>query len=129
MPVCLVGFSYHEPEPYVLWQRDVVEDFERSTGLWVTADTPAEAVAWGQRVGETLHRQVNGDPAADWAGAGHFCWVEESPTMSGWAHCLDFFQRVRVGEMPPVDCMGTEAYRRWQGSKHAERGAAAVGGA
>ena len=120
MPEYLVGFSYHDPESYALWQRGMVEDFESSTGLWVTADTPAEAVAWGERVAEALQRQVTGDPAADWAGVGHFAWVEESPAVSGWAHCLDFFQRVRAGEMPPLDAIGTEAYCRWQEQRHAE---------
>ena len=52
MPEYLVGFSYHEPESYALWQRDITEDFESSTGLWITADTPAEAIAWGKRVAE-----------------------------------------------------------------------------
>ncbi len=114
MPGYLVGFSYHEPEPYALWQQGVIEDYESSTGLWVTADTLAEAVARGERIAEALHQRVNGDPEADWSGAGHFCWVEEIPAECGWAHCLAFFQRVRVGEVPPLDRMGTEAYIRWQ---------------
>lgn len=113
----LIGFSYHEPEPYALWQRGAIEDFESSTGLWVTANTVAEAISWGERVAEMLHRRVNNDPVADWTKAGHCCWVEESPTTSCWAHCLDFFQRVRVGEIPPLDCMGTNAYVRWQKAK------------
>ena len=117
MPEYLVGFGYHEPEPYALWQRGVIEDFESSTGLWVTADTAAEAIAWAEQVAAALHQKVNGNPAADWAGSGYFCWVEESPARSGWAHCLGFFQRVRVGEMPPLERMGTEAYLRWQEHK------------
>jgi hypothetical protein len=120
MPEDLIGFSYHEPERHALWQRGVVEDFESSEGLWVTADTPTEAIAWGERVAEALHRRVNNDPAADWSGAGHFCWAEESPATSGWGHCLDFFQRVRVGEMPSLDRMGTDAYVRWQEQRRAE---------
>lgn len=125
MPDYLLDFSYHEPEPFALWQRGVIEDFESGTGLWVTADTPAAAVAWAERVAEALHRRVNGDPAADWRGAGRFCRVEASPAASGWAHCLDFFRRVRAGEMPPLDQMGTEAYVRWQEQRHAaEPGAA-----
>ncbi len=120
MPEYLVGFSYHEPQPFAQWQRGMIEDYESSTGLWVTADTPAEAVAWGERVAQALHRLVNKDSNADWAGAGHFCWVEDSPATNGWGHCLDFFQRVRVGEMPSLDQMGTEAYRRWQEQRHAE---------
>jgi hypothetical protein len=120
MPEYLVGFSYHEPESFAQWQRGLIEDYESSTGLWVTADTPAEAVAWGERVGAALHQRVNSDPAADWAGAGHFCWVEDSPAASGWTHCLDFFQRVHVGEMPLLDRMGTQAYSRWQEQRRAD---------
>jgi hypothetical protein len=128
MPEYLVGICYHEPEPFALWQRGVIEDYESSTGLWVAAESPDEAVAWGKRVGEALHRMVNGDPSADW-GVDYSCWLEESPATSCWAHCLDFFQRVRVGEMPRLDQMGTEAYVRWQEQRHAEPGAAADGGA
>lgn len=113
MPEYLIGIGYHEPGPFALWQRGVIEDYESSTGLWVTAESPAKAVAWGERVGEALHRKVNGDPTADWR-ADYSCWLEESPATSGWAHCLNFFQRVRVGEMPPLDQMSTEAYLRWQ---------------
>jgi hypothetical protein len=113
MPEFLVGIGYHEPEPFAQWQRGLIEDYESSTGLWVVADTPEQAVAWGGRVGEALHRRVNNDPLADWS-ADYSCWLEESPTKSGWAHCLDFFQRVRVGEMPALECMETEAYHRWR---------------
>jgi hypothetical protein len=122
MPEYLVGFTYHEREPYALWQRGVIEDFESSTGLWVTAGTPAEAVAWAERVAEDLHRLVNADPAADWRQAEHFCWIEESPATSSCAHCLDFFPRVRVGEIPPLAGMVSQAYARWQAQKSAESG-------
>ena len=113
MPEYLVGFSYHEPEPFSQWQHGLIEDHESSTAVWVAADTSAEAVAWGERVGEALHRRVNDDPTADWAAAGHSCWVEESPEASCWAHCLDFFLHVQVGELPLLDRMGAEAYNRW----------------
>jgi hypothetical protein len=113
MPEYLVGICYHKPEPFAQWQRGVIEDYESSTGLWVTADTPAEAIEWGERVGEALHRLVNGAPTADWS-ASYSCWLEESPATSEWAHCLNFFQRVQLGEMLPLDQMGTEAYIRWQ---------------
>jgi hypothetical protein len=113
MPEYLVGICYHEPEPFALWKRGVLEDYESSTGLWVIAESPEEAIRWGEHVGEALHRKVNGDPVADWR-ADYSCWLEESPKTSCWAHCLDFFQRVQVGEMPPLDEMGTEAYVRWQ---------------
>lgn len=71
MPEYLVGFTYHEPKWYALWKRGVIEDFESGTGLWVTAGTPADAIAWAERVAEALHRLVNADPAADWRQAEH----------------------------------------------------------
>jgi hypothetical protein len=117
MPEYLVGFSYHEPGPYALWQQGVVEDFESSTGLWITANTSMEAISWAEQVAVALHRIVNNDPIADWRSAGHFCWIEDSPMTSSWRHCLEFFQHVRFGEMPSLDLMGTEAYCRWMDTK------------
>jgi hypothetical protein len=114
MPEFLIGFGYHEPEPYASWQRSEIEDYESSTGLWVEASTPQEAVEWGSHVAEALHRLVNSDPAADWRSE-HTCWAEPTPSASGWSHCLDFFLRVRVGEMPDLSQMGTAAYERWLG--------------
>ena len=113
MPEYLVGICYHEPETYALWKRGVIEDYESSTGIWITSNSPDEAVAWGERIGEALHREVNGDSTADWR-ADYSCWVEESPETSSWVHCLTFFTHVSVGEMPLLDQMGTEAYVRWQ---------------
>jgi hypothetical protein len=37
-----------------------------------------------------------------------------SPETGCWSHCLDFFLRVRVGQMPDFERMGTAAYGRWQ---------------
>jgi len=116
MPEFLIGFSFHEPEPFAQWQRGLIEDYESSTGIWITADNHREALAWAEQVAQAVHRRVNNDPSADWREAGHFCWLEESPTQSGWTHCLSFFQHVGVGEMPPLEEMGTDAYDRWQKS-------------
>ena len=117
MPEYLVGISYHEPNSFALWQRGFIEDYESSTGLWVTAESPSDAISWGKHVGEARHRWVNTDPFADWT-ANYECWLEDPPEASGWLHCLDFFQRVRVGEMPDHDRMGTQAHARWQ-AEHA----------
>ena len=56
----LVGIQYHEPEPYAQWERGVMEDYESSTGLFVEADSPEAAVAWGEQVGQALLRHVHG---------------------------------------------------------------------
>jgi hypothetical protein len=91
----------------------LLEDHESSTGLFIDAYAAAEAVAWGQHVGQALLRYVNHDDSLNWKMLGYFCWVEESPRESCWSHCLDFFLRVRFGEMPSLEHMGTDAYRRW----------------
>ncbi len=46
----LIGFSYHEPEPYALWNRGVIEDYESSTGVFIEASTPSEALEWAERI-------------------------------------------------------------------------------
>ncbi len=109
----LVGILYYEPEPRSLWERGVIEDYESSTGLFIEADSPEAAIAWGEHVGQSLLRFVNNDSTLDWKTLGNWCWLEESPHTCNWRHCLDFFQHVRVGEMPDVDRMATAAYERW----------------
>ena len=117
MSLYLIGFAFHEPEPFADWSRGLIEDYESSTGLFVEADSPAEAIAWGEEVAQALLRQVNQDDSLVWNEFAYPCWVEESPTTSCWSRCLDFFLRVRVGEMPNLEQMGTAAYCRWQEAK------------
>lgn len=114
MPEYLIGFSYHDPQAYEIWQRGEVEDFESSTGVWIAASSAEEALLWGEQIARALQRHTNGGQLDNWHEAGHGCWVEESPTTSSWAHCLDFFTHVQAGEMPPMEQLGTEAYIRWQ---------------
>jgi hypothetical protein len=109
----LVGIMYHEPGPFAQWNRGLIEDYESSTGLFVEAESGEAAVAWGEQVGQALLRHANGDPALDWKALGYFCWLEESARDSGWGHCLDFFQHVRVGQMPELARMTTTSYIRW----------------
>ena len=107
----LIGIGYHDPETYSLWERGLIEDYESSTGLFIEANTAEEAVAWGKHVGQALlahvfrHTTPAGPPAES--------WIEESVEDRGWKHCVSFFQRVRVGEMPNLAEMTTEAYERW----------------
>lgn len=111
MPDYLVTFMYHEPKSLALWHQGITWDYESTEGLWITADSPAEAIAWGNRVAEAFHRHVNDLPNADWASA-YRCWIEESPSTFLPSY-LDFCQRVHVGEMPLFEEMGSEAYSRW----------------
>ena len=109
----LVGIMFHEPEPYALWNRGIIEDYESSTGLFVSANTREEAISWGEVVGQLLLRRLNNDPDLNWADCGYSCWIEDDVESSEWSHCKDFFQSVDVGVVPNLDEMGTAAYERW----------------
>ena len=98
----LVGIGYHEPEAFALWNRGMIEDYESSTGLFVEAATPEEALAWAGGLGEDLLRHVNGDPALDWKAYGYDCWLEDAPAASGWGHCLDFFPQMSASARCPT---------------------------
>ena len=113
MPEYLVGIMFHEPEAFASWKNGHIEDYESSTGLFVEADSGAEAITWGEQVGQALLRHVNRDDTLDWSAFGYDCWLEESAESSGWEHCLGFFQHVRVGELPNLEQMTTKAYTRW----------------
>ena len=56
----LIGICYHEPEPWRLFQQGVIEDYESSTGIFITAPSEADAISWGEHIAEALHRFVNG---------------------------------------------------------------------
>lgn len=109
----LVGFSYHEPESYALWNRGVIEDYESSTGVFIEASSPDEALEWAERIAEALLRKCDLDESLKWADWQYQCWIEEEPEESDWKHCLAFFQRVRSGEWPVLEKMDTPAYAAW----------------
>lgn len=109
----LVGISYHEPEPYQLWEKGIAEDFESSTGIFINANSKEEAIAWGEKIGEDLFKRENPNELKSWRSFGHFCWIEDNWDNSGWKHCFDFFQTVDAGVNPDLEKMGTQAYSDW----------------
>ena len=109
----LVGFCFHEPGAYEMAQRGLMEDYESSTGVFVNAPSAEEALAWGETVAEALFRHIHGDASLDWKAAGDFAWIEESPQTGAWKHCLGFFPRVAIGQMPDFDRMSGDAYEEW----------------
>ncbi|AYY96282.1 hypothetical protein EGY19_01680 [Burkholderia multivorans] len=115
----LVIFQYHEPEPLQLFERGVIEDYESTTGVFITAASEEEALKWCKAIAQALLCHCNDDRSLDWTRFGHSCWIEPDPGKSTWGHCLDFFQHVQVGEMPDVDAMSTAAYTRWQSKRGA----------
>lgn len=113
MPEFLVGIMFHEPKPYALWQKGVIEDYECSTACFIDATSKEEALSWGKSIGVQLLRHVNNDPTLDWQELGYFCWIEEPTENSVWSHCAEFFQHVRDGELPELVRKTTQAYSDW----------------
>jgi hypothetical protein len=109
----LIGFTYHEPERWTLFQKGIIEDCESSTGIYVAASTADEAIAWAERIAEELLRASNSDPKLDWKSLGYECWVVDDPSDSDWSHCLAFFQSVEIGVFPDFVSMGASAYGKW----------------
>ena len=109
----LVGIMYHEPGPFALWNRGVIEDYESSTGVFIDASSREDAVAWGEAIGQAALRKLNSDDRLDWKSFGYFAWIEDSVEKSGWAHAVSFFQRVNVGEMPDLNKFSADAYNKW----------------
>ncbi len=111
MKTYLIGIMFHEPESFDLWNRGIIEDYESNSGLFIDAESEAEAIAWGEQVGTALLRHVNQDDSLDWK-SDYYCNLE-NPKTTAWKHCLDFFQHVRVGEMPDLNRMTAKAYSQW----------------
>lgn len=87
----LVIFQYHEPEPLQLFERGVIEDYESTTGVFITAASEEEALNWCKAIAQALLCHCNDDRSLDWTRFGHSCWIEPDPGKSTWGHCLDFF--------------------------------------
>ncbi|WP_321843536.1 hypothetical protein [Paraburkholderia bannensis] len=113
----LVIFQYHEPEPFRQFEAGLLEDYESTSGVYVAARTREQALEWGEVVATALLRHSNAAPALDWKAFKYTCWVEDKADESPWAHCLEFFPRVRAGELPALEQMDTAAYSVWAESR------------
>jgi hypothetical protein len=113
----LVGIMYHEPEPFALWNRGVIEDYESSTGIFIDAPSREAAIAWGEVIGQAALRKLNCDESLDWKAFGYSAWIEESIEKSRWSHAVSFFQHVKIGEMPELCKFSADAYKEWAGKK------------
>ena len=109
----LVGIMYHEPASLALWNRGVIEDYESSSGVFVDAASPEEAIAWGESIGQAALRWLNSDDSLDWKSFGYYAWIENATERSGWSHTVRFFQHVKAGEMPDLSKFTAKAYQEW----------------
>ena len=112
----LVGIMYHEPESYELWNKGIIEDYESSTAIFISADSETDAIAWGKIIADKLFKNSNPIELKSWADFEYHCWIEDVKN-SSWKHCFSFFQRVNAGELPDLNKMGSDAYAQWQKAK------------
>lgn len=113
----LVGIMYHEPKAYQMWLKGVMEDYESSTGVFIEANSEEEALKWSELISSKLFQKLNPKEDKEWKDFEYSNWVESDPASSCWNHCLDFFQRIKVGELPDFSKMGTDAYGDWVADK------------
>jgi hypothetical protein len=114
MNAFLIGLSWRDPEEVASFVRMGLDDDSRwSTGIFITAGDKATALSWGNEVGKKfmdfLFANKNYQPKE----LELFCWVEEDPPKSSWKHCLDFFQRIQIGQHPEFQKMTADAYGDW----------------
>jgi len=112
MSVYLVGIMYHDTESYRRWNKGLTEDYELSTGIFITAEFEGEALAWGNQISAMLFKKINPDESADWKSFGYDSWIEN---IEGgcWKQNYGCFQSVKIGELPNFDLMGDDAYEKW----------------
>jgi len=113
----LVIFQYHEPEPFHQFEQGMLEEYESTTGIYIDAETENEAQKWAEAIASELLKHCNADVHLNWNQFKYSCWVEHHPDESPWSHCLDFFQHVRVGQLPVLDGMDSTAYLSWSASQ------------
>lgn len=109
----LVGLMYHEPKAYQMWLEGLMEDYESSTGIYIKASSEKEALDWSISIAEQLFQHLNPNEDKKWKYFDYSNWIESEPANSGWNHCLEFFQRVKVGQLPDFSKMEADAYSKW----------------
>ena len=112
MPTFLYGFGYEQKDEMEC-NRRTGSDSESSTGVFIDALSEADALVWGREISEAFLRYTHDDPVVSWKTLGYAHWIEEDPQTCPWKHCLSFFPRVCVGELPDFSQMTAEAYVRW----------------
>lgn len=110
----LVGISWCDPEEVAAFVRVGLDDDPRcSTGIFIIAKNEAEALSWGETIGNKFMDFLFKDKNYQQKELELFCWIEKDPEQSRWKHCLNFFQTVSVGQFPEFKGMTAEAYSDW----------------
>lgn len=93
VPKYLYSFGYQTPNQHRLSRSLWFED-EDSAGIFIEADDPESALAWGEEVSERFIKILFGDDRISWRGMDFYRGITEG---AEWAREAVF---VRVGEYP-----------------------------
>ncbi|GAC1303460.1 MAG: hypothetical protein NVSMB24_09520 [Mucilaginibacter sp.] len=108
----LIAICFHEAESYKSWLKGEIEDYESSTGIFITANSELEALKWGEIVADKLFKTLNPGEQKSWKDFEYDCRIEDVES-SAWQSTFGFFQKIKYGEMPNFDLMGTAAFKQW----------------
>lgn len=113
MNTYLIALSWCDPEQVAAYVRVGLDDDPRcATGLFITAENEAAALAWANEVCQKYMAYLFAGKNYLLKDVEIFCWVDDVQKTC-WKHCLDFFQKVQVGQVPEFPKMTTEAYIEW----------------
>ena len=90
MPTFLFRFGY-EDALEMKCNAGTGSDYESSNGVFIEADSEADALAWGCEIAEQFMKHEHGAPSISWRALGYAHWIETDPETCSWRHCLSFF--------------------------------------
>ncbi|MGL1935433.1 MAG: hypothetical protein OCD01_10445 [Fibrobacterales bacterium] len=99
----LIGFLYHQPRTMNLFNAGMLNEYESSSGFYVSASSKENAFEWGEKVAEKIFQDLNNDPTLTLKKSGYHAWVIDVPEQSSWRNKLETFPKIDIGEFPHLD--------------------------
>ncbi|MGL1902567.1 MAG: hypothetical protein OCC49_10555 [Fibrobacterales bacterium] len=99
----LIGFLYHQPRTMNLFNAGMLNEYESSSGFYVTAPDEQSAFTWGEAVAEKIFQDLNNDSTLSLKKSNYYVWVVDSPEKSNWRNKLNTFPKIAIGEFPHLD--------------------------
>ncbi len=96
MPRYLYIFTYQTPEQRAAAGSMPDSAEESSRALFIRADSPEQARAWGAEIAEAFHRTLFADHDVSWKSLHYSHWVETEPEKE--------YPKDVLVTLPEVDC-------------------------
>jgi len=95
-------FGYQTPEQVVNAARQGIPD-EASRALFIEADSPEQALAWGREVSEEFVRRLFPGQQVSWKALNFAQWIESAPQTEYPAEILAQLPAIACGSYPDFD--------------------------